>query len=92
MCGGGGGGGGDGRRIRILPLVFMFQKYFKLGAFTPEMPITLSFLDSVLYEIQNKETKKKKKKRERKRKEKSTLLGTSYPIKGYFPLIGLYGQ
>ena len=29
-----------------------------LGAFTPEMPITLSFLDSVLYEIQNKETKK----------------------------------
>ena len=65
-----------------------------LGAFTPEMPITLSFLDSVLYEIQNKETKKKKKKRERERerereKRKSTLLATSYPIKGYFPLIGL---
>ena len=62
-----------------------------LGAFTPEMPITLSFLDSVLYEIQNKETKKKKKKkkggeREREReKRKSTLLATSYPIKGYFP-------
>ena len=38
-----------------------------LGAFTPEMPITLSFLDSVLYEIQNKETLKKKKKKERER-------------------------
>ena len=38
------------------------SEMFKLlGAFTPEMPITLSFLDSVLYEIQNKETKKKKK-------------------------------
>ena len=46
------------------------SEMFKLlGAFTPEMPITLSFLDSVLYEIQNKETKKKKKK-ERERKEK----------------------
>ena len=58
------------------------------------MPITLSFLDSVLYEIQNKETKKKKKKKEKKRerekeKRKSTLLDTSYPIKGYFPLTGL---
>ena len=40
-----------------------------LGAFCPEMPITLSFLHSVLYEIQNKETKKKKKKkRERENK------------------------
>ena len=85
------------RRIRILPLVFMFQKCLSFwGAFTPEMPITLSFLDSVLYEIQNKETKnknkKKKKKKERERergKRKSTLLATSYPIKGYFPLIGL---
>ena len=48
------------------------SEMFKLlGAFTPEMPITLSFLDSVLYEIQNKETKKKKKReRERERKEK----------------------
>ena len=64
-----------------------------LGAFTPEMPITLSFLDSVLYEIQNKETKKKKKKKKKGEREgekrKSTLLATSYPIKGYFPLIGL---
>ena len=64
------------------------SEMFKLlGAFTPEMPITLSFLDSVLYEIQNKETKKKKKKRVRE-KRKSTLLATSYPIKGYFPLVG----
>ena len=63
-----------------------------LGAFTPEMPITLSFLDSVLYEIQNKETKRERE-RERERgereKRKSTILATSYPIKGYFPLIGL---
>ena len=66
-----------------------------LGAFTPEMPITVSFLDSVLYEIQNKETKKKERERERGRererekKRKSRLLATSYPIIGYFPLIGL---
>ena len=67
-----------------------------LGAFTPEMPITISFLDSVLYEIQNKETKKKKKKKKKKEKRerererrKNTLLATSYPIKGYFTLIGL---
>ena len=52
------------------------SEMFKLlGAFTPEMPITLSFLDSVLYEIQSKETKK----RERE-KRKSTLLATFYPI------------
>ena len=45
------------------------SEMFKLlGAFTLEMPITLSFLDSVLYEIQNKETKKKKKTREREKK------------------------
>ena len=44
------------------------SEMFNLGAFTPEMPITLSFLDSVLYEIQNKETKKKKKKKEREKK------------------------
>ena len=44
------------------------SEMFKLlGAFTLEMPITLSFLDSVLYEIQNKETKKKNK-REREKK------------------------
>ena len=89
MVGGGGGGGGGGnvRRIRILPLVHVSEMFKLLGAFTPEMPITLSFLDSVLYEIQNKETKKKKKRVREKRK--STLLATSYPIKGYFPLIGL---
>ena len=40
-----------------------------LGAFTPEMPITLSFLDSVLYEIQNKETKRERE-REREREER----------------------
>ena len=62
------------------------SEMFKLlGAFTPETPITLYFLDSVLYEIQNKETQKKKKKGERE-KRKSTLLATSYPIKGYFPI------
>ena len=50
-----------------------------LGAFTPEMPnITLSFLDSVLYEIQNKETKKKRERereRERERKKKKYTFG-----------------
>ena len=63
-----GGGGGNVRRIRILPLVHVSEMFKLLGAFTPEMPITLSFLDSVLYEIQNKETKKKKKESEREKK------------------------
>ena len=63
------------------------EMYKLLRAFTHEMPITLSFSDSVLYEIQNKETKKKREREKKKRK--STLLATSYPIKGYFPLIGL---
>ena len=70
------------------------SEMFKLlGSFTPEMPITLSFLDSVLYEIQNKETKKKERERERERerekRKRTFLVATSYPIKGYFPLIGL---
>ena len=44
------------------------SEMFKLlGAFTPEMPITLSFLDSVLYEIQNKETKEREREREKKK-------------------------
>ena len=59
------------RRIRFLPLVFMFQKCLSFwGPSPPEMPITLSFLDSVLYEIQNKETKKKKKKKRKKKRER----------------------
>ena len=67
------------------------SEMFKLlGAFAPEMPITLSFLDSVLYEIQNKKTKIKKKKREKK-KDRYTF-GHFLSNKGYFPLIGLYGQ
>ena len=37
------------------------------------MSITLSFLDSVLYEIQNKETKKKKKKKKKKREEEFSI-------------------
>ena len=86
-----GGGGGECEEDQNSSISLHVSEMFKLlGAFTPEMPITLSFLDSILYEIQNKETKKKKKKREREReKRKSTLLATSYPIKGYFPLIGL---
>ena len=64
------------RRIRILPLVFMFQKSLSFwGAFTPEMPITLSFLDSVLYEIQNKETKEREREREREREKKKYTFG-----------------
>ena len=57
------------------------SEMFKLlGAFTPETPMTLSFVDSVLYVIQNIETRERI---------KSALSATSYPIKGYFPLIGL---
>ena len=93
MCRGEGGWGGRGEceEDQNSSISLHVPEMFKLlGSFIPEMPITLSFLDSVLYEIQNKETKKKKKKREREReKRKSTLLATSYPIKGYFPLIGL---
>ena len=66
MCKGGGGCEEDQTSSISLHVSKMFKL---LGAFTPEMPITLSFLDSVLYEIQNKETKKKKG-RERERKEK----------------------
>ena len=85
-------GGGECEEDQNSSISLHVSKMFKLlGAFTPEMPITLYFLDSVLYEIQNKETKKKKKKKgEREReKRKSTRLATSYPIKRYFPLIGL---
>ena len=70
-------GGGEYEEDQNSSISLHVSEMFKLlGAFTPEMPITLSFLDSVLYEIQNKETKKKKKKkkrereRERERKEK----------------------
>ena len=91
--GGGGKGGGECEEDQNSSISLHVSEMFKLlGAFTPEMPITLSFLDSVLYEIQNKETKKRERERERQRereKRKSTLLATSYPIKGYFPLIGL---
>ena len=86
----GGGGGGECEEDQNSSISLHVSEMFKLlGAFTPEMPITLSFLDSVLYEIQNKETKKKKKREREREKRKSTLLATSYPIKGYFPLIGL---
>ena len=84
MCvgGGGGGGGGECEEDQNSSINLHVSEMFKLlGAFTPEMPITLSFSDSVLYEIQNKDTKKEREER------KSTLLATSYPIKGYFPLI-----
>ena len=70
-------GGGECEEDQNSFISLHVSEMFKvLGAFTPEMSITLSFLDSVLYEIQNKETKKKKKKkkkkkeRERERKEK----------------------
>ena len=83
------GGGGECEEDQNSSISLHVSEMFKLlGAFTPEMPITVSFLDSVLYEIQNKETKTKERERERE-KRKSTLLATSYPIKGYFPLIVL---
>ena len=74
VCVRGGGGGGEGRggeceEDQNSSISLHVSEMFKLlGAFTPEMPITLSFLDSVLYEIQNKETKKKKREREREKK------------------------
>ena len=68
MCVWGGGGGGECEEDQNSSISLHVSEMFKLlGAFTPEMPITLSFLDSVLYEIQNKETKKTKKNRERER-------------------------
>ena len=75
MCGGGGGGGGGGQggeceEDQNSSISLHVSEMFKLlGAFTPEMPITLSFLDSVLYEIQNKETKE----REREKRKKYTF-------------------
>ena len=68
VCEGGGGGGGECEDDQNSSISLHVSEMFKLlGAFTPEMPIILSFLDSVLYEIQNKE-RKKKKKREREEK------------------------
>ena len=58
------GGGGGCEEDQNSSISHHVSEMFKLlGAFTPKMPITLSFLDSVLYEIQKKETKKKKKKK-----------------------------
>ena len=74
-------GGGEYEEDQNSSISLHVSEMFKLlGAFTPEMPITLSFLDSVLYEIQNKETKKKKKKkrergREREREKKKYTFG-----------------
>ena len=61
-------GGGGCEEDQNSSISLHVSEMFKLlGTFTPEMLITLSFLDSVSHEIQNKETKKKKKKRERER-------------------------
>ena len=61
--------GGVRREDQNSSISLHVSEMFKLlGAFTPEMPITLSFLDSVLYEIQNKETKERERERERKEK------------------------
>ena len=54
------GGGGECEEDQNSSISLHVSEMFKLlGAFTPEMLITLSFLDSVLYEIQNKETTRK---------------------------------
>ena len=63
MCGGGGGGGGGGEceEDQNSSISLHVSEMFKLlGAFTPEMPITLSFLDSVLYEMKFKTKKQTK--------------------------------
>ena len=73
-------GGGEGEEDQNSSISLHVSEMFKLlGAFIPEMPITLSFLDSVLYEIQNK----KKKKKER---EKTKILATYYSI-NFWPLL-----
>ena len=70
VCEGGGEeGGGECEEDQNSSISLHVSEMFKLlGAFTPEMPITLSFLDSVLYEIQSKETKKREREREREKK------------------------
>ena len=74
VWGGGGGGGGECEEDQNSSISLHVSEMLKLlGAFTPEMPNTLSFLDSVLYEIQNKEAKKKKKNKERKREKKEKV-------------------
>ena len=66
VCVSGGEGGGECEEDQNSSISLHVSEMFKLlGAFTPEMPITLSFLDSVLYEIQNKEKKKRERERER---------------------------
>ena len=75
VCVGGGGGVGRGGKCeedQNSSISLHVSEMFKLlGAFTPEMPITLSCLDSVLYEMKFKTKKqnKKKKKKVRERKE-----------------------
>ena len=65
--GGEGGGGTEFEEDQNSSISLHVSEMFKLlGAFTPEMPITLSFLDSVLYEIQYKETKKKREREKKK--------------------------
>ena len=72
---GGGEGGGECEEDQNSSICLHVSEMFKLlGAFTPEMPITLSFLDSVLYEIQNKETKEREREREREREERKEKL------------------
>ena len=74
VCVGGGGGGCEEDQNSSISL-HVSEMFKLLGAFTPEMPITLSFLDSVLYEIQNKETKKKERERESEREKKKYTFG-----------------
>ena len=75
VCVGGGGGGGCEEDQNSSISLHVSEMFKLLGAFTPEMPITLSFLDSVLYEIQNKETKKKERERESEREKKKYTFG-----------------
>ena len=65
------GGGGECEEDQNSSISLHVSEMFKLlWAFTPDMPITLSFLDSVLYGIQNKEPKKKKKKKKKRERER----------------------
>ena len=67
MCRGEGGGGECEEDQNSSISLHVLEMFKLLGSFYPEMPITLSFLDSVLYEIQNKETKERERETERER-------------------------
>ena len=71
-----GGGGGECEEDQNSSISLHVSEMFKLlGAFTPEMPITLSFLDSFFMKFKTKKQKKKEREREREREKKKYTFG-----------------